>query len=49
MEKRYITTEEQRAFEVDGTHILEGYALKFNTRSNPIGGHFVEEISDRAL
>ena len=50
LDKRYLDCgEEYRAVEEEGKFFVEGYALKFNTRSKPIMGKFIEVIDQRAL
>ena len=50
LEKRLLEDEtEYRAYQEEERYFIEGYALKFGKRSNPIMGQFVEVIDSRAL
>lgn len=50
LDKRYVEWDESyRAIEEEGKFFIEGYALKFDKRSKPIMGKFIEVIDARAL
>lgn len=52
IEKRFIDVEVRAESNEDEKMVIEGYALKFNTKSNPLRSNdisFVESISPKAL
>ena len=52
IEKRFIDVEVRAKSNEDEKMVIEGYALKFNTKSNPLRSNdisFVESISPKAL
>lgn len=52
LEKRFIDVEVRTESNENNKMIIEGYALKFNTKSNPLNGNgvrFIETISPKAL